>query len=307
MTRAFLELFAGGGMARLGFGPEWRCLFANDIDSKKGAAYRANFGGDELRVCDAGRLTTEGLVAEGRAPRTVVLENVTGLLQSHGGRDIALIHEAFERAGYQHATAVIDARHFVPQSRERVFVIGVRRDMGVSVNTLVDRALSALPTRNLDLIDILENGPHLERRPPEEAERHLAMMSATNLAKVEEARAAGRLIAGAFYRRIRRLPDGTKIQRAEVRFDGLAGALRVASTGGSSTQFLLLVDGPSAQMRPMTPREYARCTGVPESYALSANAGEARSLMGDGVVVPVVRHIVERIIEPALSRLERGR
>lgn len=44
----FLEFFAGGGMARAGLGPGWRCLFANDIDPVKCAAYRANFGGDDL-------------------------------------------------------------------------------------------------------------------------------------------------------------------------------------------------------------------------------------------------------------------
>src|SRR5579883_962142 len=39
----FYEFFAGGGMARLGLGENWQCLFANDIDPKKGAIYRANF------------------------------------------------------------------------------------------------------------------------------------------------------------------------------------------------------------------------------------------------------------------------
>ena len=38
----FYEFFAGGGMARAGLGPAWRCLFANDIDDRKAAAYRAN-------------------------------------------------------------------------------------------------------------------------------------------------------------------------------------------------------------------------------------------------------------------------
>ena len=48
----FYEFFAGGGMARLGLGEGWDCLFANDFDPMKAAAYRANFGGDDLRVGD---------------------------------------------------------------------------------------------------------------------------------------------------------------------------------------------------------------------------------------------------------------
>jgi DNA (cytosine-5)-methyltransferase 1 len=127
------------------------------------------------------------------------------------------------------------------------------------------------------------------------------MMSPVNRAKVAAARTAGEPIVGAFFRRIRKLKNGTKVQRAEIRFDGLAGALRVASAGGSSVQFLLLVDGADLRMRAMTPREYARAMGVSDSYALPANVGEARSLMGDAVCAPVVRFLAERVIAPLLE------
>ena len=55
------EFFAGGGMARLGLGDAWECLFANEWSEKKAAAYRARFGGDELRVCDVASLRTSDL------------------------------------------------------------------------------------------------------------------------------------------------------------------------------------------------------------------------------------------------------
>src|SRR4051794_19155068 len=48
----FYEFFAGGGMARLGLGPQWRCVFANDNDSKKAESYRAYFGVEEHFVLD---------------------------------------------------------------------------------------------------------------------------------------------------------------------------------------------------------------------------------------------------------------
>jgi DNA (cytosine-5)-methyltransferase 1 len=38
--KTLLELFAGGGMARLGFGPSWTCVFANDIDPKAKSSLR---------------------------------------------------------------------------------------------------------------------------------------------------------------------------------------------------------------------------------------------------------------------------
>jgi DNA (cytosine-5)-methyltransferase 1 len=52
----FYEFFCGGGMARAGLEPEWRCVFANDIDTRKGAAYAANWGSERLRIADVASL-----------------------------------------------------------------------------------------------------------------------------------------------------------------------------------------------------------------------------------------------------------
>ena len=58
---AFYEFFAGGGMARAGLGSQWSCLFANDFDAKKGAAYTANWGAEELVVRDVAALSTRDI------------------------------------------------------------------------------------------------------------------------------------------------------------------------------------------------------------------------------------------------------
>ena len=57
----FYEFFAGGGMARLGLGQDWNCIFSNDICEKKASAYRAFFGGAELKVADVSDLSTADL------------------------------------------------------------------------------------------------------------------------------------------------------------------------------------------------------------------------------------------------------
>lgn len=58
---AFYEFFAGGGMARAGLEPEWRCLFDNDIDPVKGRAYVANWGGLEFHLGDIHQLKSRDL------------------------------------------------------------------------------------------------------------------------------------------------------------------------------------------------------------------------------------------------------
>src|SRR5271155_944656 len=72
-----------------------------------------------------------GLVREGRAPRTIVLENVYGCLTSRNGRDFAAIASALSGSDYRFGAVVINAERFVPQSRPRVFFIGVYESSAV--------------------------------------------------------------------------------------------------------------------------------------------------------------------------------
>jgi DNA (cytosine-5)-methyltransferase 1 len=125
------------------------------------------------------------------------------------------------------------------------------------------------------------------------------MMSAVNLAKVEEAKRAGGRMVGTLYRRSR-CENGAKVQRAEARFDDIAGCLRTPA-GGSSRQFLLVVEKGRVRSRLISARETARLMGLPDDYALPERYNEAYHLTGDGVVVPVVRHIAAHLIEPLLT------
>lgn len=69
------------------------------------------------------RLIGDGL------PRAFVLENVHGLLSSHGGRDFTIVLKALDELGYGVAWRVLNSKDFgVPQQRRRVFIVGMRRD-----------------------------------------------------------------------------------------------------------------------------------------------------------------------------------
>jgi DNA (cytosine-5)-methyltransferase 1 len=73
-----------------------------------------------------------------------------------------------------------------------------------------------------------------------------------------------------------------------------------AKGGGSSKQFVITVVGDKIRMRVIQPREAARLMGLPDAYKLPANPLEALSLIGDGVVVPAVRHLAQQVLEPIL-------
>lgn len=368
----FYEFFSGGGMARIGLGQGWRCLFANDMDEKKAATYKANFNGaPELRVCDVAALSPadlpgaadlawasfpcqdlslagnrgglaaersgafwpfwrlmQGLISENRAPLLIVLENVCGALTSHDGKDFLAIAEAFTQAGYRFGAVVIDAAHFLPQSRPRLFIIGTRPDLEIprrlktaapdsvwhppAIRERVKQLpfkvrrrwvwwkIQTPPTRKAVFADVIEDAPQgVEWHTPAETRRLLGLMSEVNRAKVSRAQAAGRRMVGGVYKRTR---NGE--QRAEVRFDDVAGCLRTP-VGGSSRQTILIVDGPRIRSRLLSPREAARLMGLPESYELPDRYNEAYHIAGDGLAVPVVRHLATSLFEAMLSSGDR--
>ena len=364
------EFFAGGGMARLGFGPTWKCTFANDICEKKATAYRAFFGpSPELKVKDVGQLTInnlsgvpdlvwasfpcqdlslagngaglagkrsgtfkpfwrliDGLVREGRAPRLVVLENVTGTLTSHSGADFRSIARAFVESGYRLGALVINAARFLPQSRPRLFIVGL-----YGPTTIPSKLTSSSPTEpwhTKPLISAYEKLPErlarnwvwwtlplpkgtvptlaslIEDCPAgvvwnseSETRRLLHLMAATHRRKVADAMRAGNRHVGTIYKRTRPDQDGMMAQRAEVRFDGLSGCLRTP-VGGSSRQTVIVVDNGRVRTRLLSPREAARLMGVPDSYPLPSSYNDAYHLFGDGVAVPAVRWLEANLLHP---------
>ncbi len=270
-----------------------------------------------------------GLMDEGRAPKLIVLENVYGALTSNEGKDFAAIGSAFSGAGYRFGAMVIDARHFVPQSRPRVFVVSVRRDVSIPAHMLSSKPVApwhpegmleahkgltkeakkgwiwwSLPqpaARQKNFADLIEENPvGVKWDTDAQTKRLLSMMSEVNMAKVHQAQKSGKRIVGGVYKRTRIDENGNKVQRAEVRFDDVAGCLRTPA-GGSSRQHILLVEGKEVRSRLISPREAARLMGLPDTYKLPSNYNDAYHVAGDGVAVPAVHHLAKSIFEPILA------
>ncbi|MFB7881861.1 DNA cytosine methyltransferase [Brevundimonas diminuta] len=271
----------------------------------------------------------DALKDEGRAPRIVALENVCGTLTSHNGSDFAAICEAFSKSGYRYGALVINAQLFVPQSRPRLFLVGVRPDITIDPDLVssgpigpfhtpaLERAFERVdakvlehrvwwnvptpPHRTKTFADVIEDHPtSVKWHTPAETKALVAMMSRVNLDKLNAAKRAGRRMVGGVYKRTRFDEKGAKVQRAEVRFDDVAGCLRTPA-GGSSRQVILVVDGDKVRSRLISARETARLMGLEDTYKLPSNYTEAYHLTGDGVATPVVRHLAQHIFEPLLG------
>ena len=126
----------------------------------------------------------------------------------------------------------------------------------------------------------------------EKVERLLAMMTEPHRRKILEASQQDVKKIGFLYRRVR---QGR--QRAEVRFDGVAGCLRTPA-GGSSRQTGVGVEGDRVQMRLLSSREAARLMGAPDDFKLPENYNDAYRAMGDGVCVPAVAWLAQHLLAP---------
>lgn len=270
-----------------------------------------------------------------RQPPIVMLENVRGFLSSNGGADFAQACQQLSDLGYFIDTLVIDAKHFTPQSRPRVFVIGMRERalpplaqtqkkgfqlgdpwfeaIGSRPDIRPSQLQKAMTQINLKTGWVAFNLPSLPSRPHTLDEtidvdegqewwddvavkKHLDMMHDYHRREIETLLASGEKRVVTIFRRKR---HGS--MRAEVRFDGLAGCLRTPK-GGSARQIVLAVNKGKLRMRWMSPREYARLQGAAD-YPITVEKNQAMYGFGDAVCVQAVKWIDDNILTPAASKL----
>ncbi len=266
-------------------------------------------------------------VSAGFGPKIIAFENVSGLISSNSGADFRAVIAAFQDLGYRVGALEIDAKLFLPQSRPRMFVVAVRSDIdlrqapiGRGPNSpfhsekLVSFAKSLSPKERENWIwwdvdsplppkilleECLEANVSKGWLPSHEVARHFSMMSPLHQQRIRDIQVQGQSIVGTIYKRGRADATGQIRQRVEVRLDGLAGCLRTPG-GGSSRQTVVFVTPDETRMRLLTAREAARLMGVDDGYILPTSYNEAYKIFGDGVAVPVVRHLAETIFEPVL-------
>jgi DNA (cytosine-5)-methyltransferase 1 len=264
-----------------------------------------------------------------RKPPLVLLENVTGLLTSHGGNDFKQALLALNGLGYSVDAFILDAARFVPQSRQRLFVVGTLVDYGLpgSIQEQLQfvesdvrpkalaafimhhqeihwniRPLPSQPFRSTCLTDIIEDPP--EDSPlwwnKERALYLLEQMSPRHRAIADTMIQGASHGYGTVFRRVR---AGKSM--AELRTDGTAGCLRTPR-GGSGRQILFKAGKGEYMARLLTPRECARLMGADE-YVINVPSNKALFGFGDAVCVPVIEWIAEHYLNPLLNESLRGR
>jgi DNA (cytosine-5)-methyltransferase 1 len=257
-------------------------------------------------------------------PPLVLLENVTGFLTSHGGADFKSALCALNRLGYSVDAFVVDAANFVPQSRPRLFVVGIyeprlwiaaerRKPLGFFESHVRPAALAKfifengdirwkirdlpmLPKERPCLDSVLENLPDSapEWWSPERASYLLNQMSDKHRVLADQMIAGREIRTGTVFRRVR---NGKSM--AELRTDGIAGCLRTPK-GGSGRQILFMAGCGSYRVRLLTPRECARLMGA-DDYRITVPLNQALFGFGDAVCVPVIDWVAQNYLNSILA------
>jgi len=328
----------------------FKSVWANDIDSKKADVYKANHSKNHFHLgsvsdvkgnevpsatmawasfpCQdlslaglAGGIHSKrsGLVWEWlrvidemqSPPPILVAENVLGLVSSAAGEHYRALHKALVERGYKVGAMLLDAVRFVPQSRPRIFVVAVKKELDIPIELTsqtptwlhpeaVRKAAMGLedwvwwhipePTaRKKSLLDIVEIDAGFAEATADK--RNISLISPKH-AELLKALPKDKVFVAPGYKRTR----GGK-QVLELRFDNIAGCLRTPS-GGSSRQLLVIRKEGKLQSRLLTVREAARLMGAPDSYKIPGSYNDGYKAMGDAVAAPVARWLAVKLLLP---------
>jgi DNA (cytosine-5)-methyltransferase 1 len=351
-----LDFFAGSGLVSKGLSSHFDTVWANDVCPKKAKVFQANFPKKNFVLEDIKNVSGEdlpsafaswasfpcvdlslagsrlGIHAERsglffewlriteemkRIPPILIIENVEGLVTSKSGAYYKVLHECLTDLGYKAGPLIIDAKHWVPQSRVRSFVIAVNKNIDTSDFEAPVGSLSHFHTRSLlkatdglkdlvwwnlpepgnlnfylkDIIDL--NAPVF---PKEKNDYVLSLIPENHFKKLMSSKED--VVVAPGYRRTR---NGKQV--LELRFDGLAGCLRVPR-GGSSRQYVVIREGKKLKSRLLTVDEAACLMGAPKGFKLPGSYNEGYGAMGDAVAYPVVKFLSKNLLFPLAKEIE---
>jgi DNA (cytosine-5)-methyltransferase 1 len=350
-TFTALDFFAGSGLVTHSLKPFFNVIWANDVSQQKAEVYVNNHGSSHFQLEDIGNIdggclphvdlswasfpcqdlslagkgegihaNRSGLVWQWlrimdemeQAPDILTAENVEGLISADAGANYIVLHNELVQRGYRVGAIKLNAQKWIPQSRPRIFIIAVKRDIALpyklesqNPNWLhsdnIMRAATGLRQwiwwnmpepleRQRQLSDIIEWDAPVDTI--EKTNYLLSLLSEKHKKLLDE----NDDIALTGYKRTR---DGK--QRLEIRFDGVAGCLRTPK-GGSSRQILVLKRNGEIHTRLLTARETARLMGAPDGYWLPEKYNDAYMAMGDAVAVPAVHYLAEYLLFPLATQ-----
>lgn len=323
-----IDLFAGVGGFRLGMEntKRFETVFSCEIDDFAGQTYKANFGEEPFKdifevkteelpdfdvliggfPCQAFSLSgkREGFedskgrgnlffeiarIAEDKRPKVLFMENVRGLVVHDKGRTFKTITEVLESLGYVVYSRILDAQEFnLPQKRRRIFIVAIRNDIHhkefeFPSPTGNQKSFSEIKEENVDLKYFLSernwNSLQAHRK------RHESKGNGFGYEIIPPDGKANTIMVGGMGK------EKNLIQDEHIHMERTDAKGKVLNTEG---------------IRYMTPREWARLQGFPDSFVIPVSMTQAYKQFGNSVPVPVITEIAKKITGYLDEACEKG-
>jgi len=207
-------------------------------------------------------------ILKAKTPKAFLLENVKNLKSHDNGNTYRTISGTLDKLGYHVFNEVIDAKHFVPQHRERVFIVGFRKDLYPDIIF----TFPSPPSKKIKVSDILDKNvsdkytlsDKLWKYLQKYAEKHRKKGNGFGYGLIDpEKDNITRTLSARYYK------DGSEI----------------------------LIKQKGNNPRRLTPRECARLMGFKDSFLISVSDTQAYKQFGNSVVVPAVKATAKKLIE----------
>ena len=215
-------------------------------------------------------------------PKIIFCENVKGLAIHDKGKTLSIICKTFEDLGYKVFKQILNSKDFgVPQNRERIYIVAFRNDIAPERFSFPESTDDTKRIRDIVETDPVPSKYYLSEVYLETLRRHKAR---------HEAKGNG---------------FGYEIRE----WDSIAGAI---VCGGMGRERNLIIDKRQTDLAPtthirgeinregvrkMTPREWARLQGFPDTFILPVADGHLYKQLGNSVTVSVIEAVAKKIKE----------
>lgn len=202
-----------------------------------------------------------------KKPSAFMLENVKNLVSHDKGKTFKVIIETLKELGYSVHYKVMDGKHFVPQHRERILIVGFK-------NKVEHFEFPTLPEATAKFKDILEAKPenkytltdHLWKYLQGYADKHKAKGNGFGFG-MTDLNGISRTMSARYYK------DGAEI----------------------------LIPQKGKNPRRLTPRECARLQGFPDTFLIPVSDTQAYRQFGNSVTMPLIQFVGKNIVKELLK------
>lgn len=202
-----------------------------------------------------------------KKPKAFMLENVKNLVAHDKGRTFEVIYNTLDKLDYSVHFKVLDGKHFVPQHRERIIIVGFSREVFKGKENF---NFPKLPEPTITIRDILENNPDPKYTLTNKLWGYLQDYAAKHKAKgngfgfgLTDLNGVSRTISARYYK------DGSEI----------------------------LIPQEGINPRRLTPRECARLQGFPDNFIIPVSDNQAYRQFGNSVVTPLMHAVAKQVVK----------